>query len=126
MKHALYGILVLPIVVSTACGSNTADSTASAPSTRTSSTTASASPTAAATDCDAAAISSDLGYTYTVERCHGDWALIDTGGLGDSISLARLVDGKWTSYTAFPTGICKAQAEADGVPEQELVNFTTC
>jgi hypothetical protein len=84
------------------------------------------SSTPAAATCDAAAISRDLGYKQTVVRCYGDWARIDAGGPGDAQGIARLVNGKWTQYTAFPTSICQARARADGVPEPELVSFTTC
>jgi hypothetical protein len=84
------------------------------------------SSTAAKPFCEPADISRDLGHTYSVMRCHGDWAFIDIGGLGDTHSLARLVNGRWTSYTAFPTSICQSRARSDGVPEQELSSFRPC
>jgi hypothetical protein len=114
------------------CGSERADGDAARASTDTHSASAAPASSApelsgsATEDCDAAAISRDLGVNQTVERCYGDWAYVDAGGLGDSSALARLVNGRWTSYTAFPTAICKAAARADGVPERELANFTTC
>ncbi len=76
--------------------------------------------------CDASAISNALGPAVSVVRCHGDWAYVTTGGLGDSTMLAQLRENGWSRYTGFPSSICKAQAAADGVPSQELANFTSC
>jgi hypothetical protein len=76
--------------------------------------------------CDASAISNGLGPAVSVVRCHGDWAYVTTGGLGDSTMLAQLRGDGWSRYTGFPSSICKAQAAADGVPSQELSNFTSC
>ena len=76
--------------------------------------------------CDVAAVNRDLSNQYTVTRCHGTWAYIDSGGLGDAQSLARLVDGTWTIYAGFPTAICASQAKADGAPDDELASFPPC
>jgi hypothetical protein len=102
------------------CDSETATAK---PASQASSATSSTPPAAS---CDAAAISRDLGYKQTVVRCYGDWAHIDAGGPGDAQSLARLVDGKWTRYSDFPTSICQSKAKSDGVPEPELSSFRTC
>ena len=76
--------------------------------------------------CDAAAVNRDLANQYTVKRCHGTWAFVDSGGSGDAQSLARLVDGTWTIYAGFPTAICASQAKSDGAPDDELSSFAPC
>jgi hypothetical protein len=111
---------ILACVAIAGCGSETAngESTASA-----SSHSSSTQPPAT---CDAAAISHDLGYQKTVKQCYGDWAEVDAGGPGDSLSIVRLVNGAWTTYASFPTSICNSKARSDGVPEQLLANFPPC
>lgn len=41
-------------------------------------------------------------------------------------SLARLIDGTWTIYSAFPTSTCNSKAKADGVPDREMSSFPAC
>jgi hypothetical protein len=77
-------------------------------------------------DCERTAIAHDLGPSATAVRCYGPWAYVDFGELGDSQSLARLVNGTWTVYSAFPSAKCRAQAAADGVPVPELTSFQPC
>jgi len=81
---------------------------------------------AAPSECDASAISIHLGQQLNVVRCYGDWAYVDAGGLGDAQSLLRLVDGRWTRYTGFPSSICRDQARMAGVPDGELSSFRPC
>lgn len=111
MKHSACATALMVTALLTACAGNDRHEEAS---------------TAAKPACDPADISRDLGHTYTVVRCHGDWASIDIGGLGDTRSVARLVNGKWTTYSVFPTSICQSQARSDGVPEEELSSFRPC
>jgi hypothetical protein len=90
------------------------------------STAAPQGPAPSSLDCDPAAITRDLGQQLNVKRCHGDWAYVDTGELGDAQSLLRLVNGTWTRYTGFPSSICQGRAAADGVPAAELTSFRPC
>jgi hypothetical protein len=87
---------------------------------------ANAMPTALADDCDGTAISSDLGQAISVVRCHGDWAYVSNGELGDSTMLVRLQGGSWQNYSGFPSLICRGVAAADGVPGDELSSFRAC
>ena len=87
---------------------------------------ANAMPTALADDCNGATISSDLGQAISVVRCHGDWAYVSNGELGDSTMLVRLWSGSWQNYSGFPSSICRGVAAADGVPGDELSSFRTC
>jgi len=79
-------------------------------------------------ECDADALNRELAGTfeYKIVRCYGNWAFVDTGGLGDAQSLARRIDGTWTIYAAFPTSTCSSKAKADGVPDKELGSFPAC
>jgi hypothetical protein len=84
-------------------------------------------PSAQATGgCDPGAISRDMGQQLNVQRCHGDWAYVNAGELGDAQSLLRRVNGSWTRYAGFPTTICRSAAGADGVPDGELSSFPPC
>lgn len=79
--------------------------------------------------CTADAIQADVEREIVGEgfiRCHGDWAYVHWGLLGDSAALIHTVNGEWVIYTAFPTTICPDEARVAGVPEVELSSFPTC
>lgn len=83
--------------------------------------------TAGATpSCDPAAISAGIGQSVSVLRCYDNWAYVTNGALGDSTSLAQLLDYGWRHYSGFPSSVCRDLAVADGVPAPELSSFRTC
>lgn len=80
--------------------------------------------------CDPAVIADDIGRPpsqVNLGRCLGDWAVMDNGGkYGDTDYLVRMVAGRWVSYTAFPSSICRSDAVRDGVPADWHSSFPNC
>lgn len=55
--------------------------------------------------------------SLAVAGCVDGWARLEIPDeLGDTAMLMRRVEGKWTFYTGFPTGISRSKYESDGGP----------
>lgn len=53
-----------------------------------------------------------------VKDCADGWAYLDLGLPGDSQSIMRRVNGRWTRYTGLPASICIDQFRAAGGPKR--------
>lgn len=67
------------------------------------------------------------GAAVEVAECvEPGWAVVRWDVPGDSQRIARLVDGVWVQYVAFPHDVCRTQARTEGVPEELEVYFLGC
>ena len=82
--------------------------------------------------CTTEAITRDAGYEDNVMgKCDGLWAFASSVTpkypTPDSTVLFRWANGRWNTYSGFPSQICREEAVMDGVPQEFAEGmFTPC
>lgn len=71
-----------------------------------------------AAPCDEGVLSDDLGTVVTVVdgQCQGGWALVSTGGQGDTTMLVAQMGARWGMVTGMPSTMCRQDLLDAGAP----------